>query len=72
MLDWDGIWSICLLVQEYSVGVRMEGFEGVVGDREAWLSEAGYANGFLFEVFYCADLSVLFPIPGCMCGAVAL
>ena len=72
MLDWDGIWSICLLVQEYSVGARMEGFEGVTSDREAWLSETGYANGFLFEVFYCADLSVLFPIPGYMCGAVAL
>ena len=54
------------------MGVGMEGFEGVTSDREAWLSEAGYANGFLFEVFYCADLSVLFPIPGCMCGAVAL
>ena len=54
------------------MGARMEGFEGVAGDREAWLSEAGYANGFLFEVFYCADLSVLFPIPGYMCGAVAL
>ena len=72
MLDWDGIGSICLLVQEYSVGVGMEGFEGVAGDREAWLSEAGYANGFLFEVFYCADLSVLLPILGYMCGAVGL
>ena len=37
----------------------MEGFEDVASDREAWLSEAGYENGFLFEVFYCADLSVL-------------
>lgn len=72
MLDWDGIGGICLLVQEYSVGARMEGFEGVTSDREAWLSETGYANGFLFEVFYCADLSVLFPIPGYMCGAVGL
>lgn len=50
----------------------MEGFEGVMSDREAWVSEAGYANGFLFEVFYCADMSVLLPILGCMCGAVAL
>ena len=72
MLDWDGIGGICLLVQGDSVGARMEGFEGVTSDREAWLSEAGYANGFLFEVFYCADLSVLFPIPGYMCGAVGL
>ena len=54
------------------MGARMEGFEGVTSDREAWLSEAGYANGFLFKVFYCADLSVLFPIPGYMCGAVGL
>ena len=54
------------------MGVGMEGFEGVTSDREAWLSEAGYKNGFLFKRFYCADLSVLFPILGCMCGAVAL